>query len=139
MLITRRAALKGMLATGVGGLTGAVSYGAAYERHRVGVTEATLSVSGLPPALDGLRIGLLTDIHHSGIVPAEDVTRAVELALSTNPDLIVLGGDYVTFGDRDYVEPVAELLAPLRAPNGVLFAFLGAPDDVRLELVQLPK
>ena len=28
---------------------------------------------------------------------------------------------------------------PLRAPNGVLFAFLGAPDDVRLELVQLPK
>jgi catechol 2,3-dioxygenase-like lactoylglutathione lyase family enzyme len=28
---------------------------------------------------------------------------------------------------------------PLRAPNGVLFAFLEAPDDVRLELVQLPK
>jgi catechol 2,3-dioxygenase-like lactoylglutathione lyase family enzyme len=27
----------------------------------------------------------------------------------------------------------------LRAPNGVLFAFLSAPDDVRLELVQLPK
>jgi predicted MPP superfamily phosphohydrolase len=130
VLITRRAALKGMLATGVGGLTGAVSYGAAYERHRVGVTEATLPVSGLPPALDGLRIGLLTDIHHSGIVPAEDVTRAVELALSTNPDLIVLGGDYVTFGDRDYVEPVAELLSPLRAPNGV-FAILGNHDDDR--------
>ena len=28
---------------------------------------------------------------------------------------------------------------PLLAPNGVRFAFLGAPDDVRLELVQLPK
>jgi catechol 2,3-dioxygenase-like lactoylglutathione lyase family enzyme len=28
---------------------------------------------------------------------------------------------------------------PLLAPNGVLFAFLGAPDDVRVELVQLPK
>ena len=33
------------------------------------------------------------------------------------PDLIVLGGDYVTYGDRDFVEPVAELLAPLRAPQ----------------------
>lgn len=130
MLITRRAALKGVLATGIGALTGAVSYGVAYERHRVGVTEATLPVSGLPAALDGLRIALLTDIHHSSIVPAEDVTRAVELTLSTNPDLIVLGGDYVTYGDRDFVEPVAELLSPLRASNGV-FAILGNHDDDR--------
>jgi predicted MPP superfamily phosphohydrolase len=130
VLITRRAALKGVLATAVGGLTGAVSYGVAYERHRIGVTEATLPVSGLLPSLDGLRIALLTDVHHSSIVPAEDVTRAVELVLAANPDLIVLGGDYVTFGDRDYVEPVAELLAPLRAPNGV-FAILGNHDDDR--------
>jgi predicted MPP superfamily phosphohydrolase len=128
--ITRRAALKGALATAIGGLTGAVSYGVAYERHRLGVTEATMPVSGLPPALDGLRVALLTDIHHSALVPAEDVARAVELTLSTNPDLVVLGGDYVTFGDRRFVEPVAELLAPLRAPNGV-FAILGNHDDDR--------
>jgi uncharacterized protein len=130
VLITRRAALKGALATAIGGLTGALSYGVAYERHRLGVTEATMPVSGLSPALDGLRVALLTDIHHSAIVPAEDVVRAVELTLSTNPDLIVLGGDYVTYGDRNFVEPVAELLAPLRAPNGV-FAILGNHDDDR--------
>ena len=130
MLITRRAALRGALATVIGGMTGAVSYGVAYERHRVGVTEATLPFSGLPPALDGLRIALLTDIHHSSLVPADDVTRAVELARSTNPDLVVLGGDYVTYGDRNFVEPVAELLSPLRAPNGV-FAILGNHDDDR--------
>jgi len=130
VLITRRAALKGALATAIGGLTGAVSYGMAYERHRLGVTEATMPFVGLPPALDGLRVALLTDIHHSSLVPAEDVTRAVEMALSTNPDLIVLGGDYVTYGDRGFVEPVAELLSPLRAPNGV-FAILGNHDDDR--------
>ena len=28
---------------------------------------------------------------------------------------------------------------PLKAPNGVRFAFLGAPDDVRIELLELPK
>jgi catechol 2,3-dioxygenase-like lactoylglutathione lyase family enzyme len=28
---------------------------------------------------------------------------------------------------------------PTKAPNGVKFAFLTAPDDVRLELVELPK
>ena len=130
MPITRRAALKGALATAIGALTGAVSYGVAYERHRLGVTEATMPFLGLSPALDGLRVALLTDVHHSALVSADDVARAVELALSTEPDMIVLGGDYVTYGDRNFVEPVAELLAPLRAPNGV-FAILGNHDDDR--------
>ena len=130
MAITRRAALKGVLATAVGAVTGAATYGLHYERHRLGLTYADLPVSGLAPALDGLRIAFLTDIHHSLMVPAEDVANAVALANSTRADLIVLGGDYVTWGDRDYVAPVAELLRPLQAPNGV-FAVLGNHDDDR--------
>jgi predicted MPP superfamily phosphohydrolase len=130
MGLTRRAALKGLIATTVGAATGAAVYGVGYERHHLGVTEADLPVSGLPPPLDGLRIGFLTDIHHSLMVPADDVADAVALTLSTNPDLIVLGGDYVTWGDRDYVGPVAELLKPLHAPHGV-FAILGNHDDDR--------
>ena len=130
MLLSRRTAIKGLLATGVGALASGATYGMAYERHSIGVTRASLPVSRLPPALDGLRIGLLTDIHHSGMVPADDVTHAVRLALDERPDLIVLGGDYVTFGDRAFVGPVAELLAPLSAPHGV-FAILGNHDDDR--------
>ena len=106
---------RALVATGLGAVTGAAVYGVAYERHQIGVTEATLPVSGLPAALDGLRIGFLTDIHHSAMVPADDVAYAVAAGRSsTKPDLIVLGGDYVTFGDRAFVGPVAELLAPLR-------------------------
>ena len=130
MAITRRAAIKGVLATTVGTLTGAGVYGVGYERHRIGVTQATLRVPGLPPAFEGIRIGFLTDVHHSMLVPAEDVVRAVELVNEANPDFIVLGGDYVTFGDRAFVGPVADLLAPLRAPHGV-FAILGNHDDDR--------
>ena len=128
MALTRRAALKGILATAVGAVTGTATYGVAYERHDIAVTRAALGVSGLPPALAGLRIALLTDIHHSRLVGPDDVSRAVQLALAEKPDLIVLGGDYVTFGDRAYVGPVAELLAPLTAPHGV-FAILGNHDD----------
>ena len=130
MPLTRRAAIKGMVATAVGAFTGAGAYGVAYERHHIGLTQATLPVSGLPPALDGLRIGLITDIHHSAMVPAEDVQAAIDLITSAHPDLVVLGGDYVTWGDRAYVGPVADLLAPLQAPNGV-FAILGNHDDDR--------
>jgi len=130
MLLSRRAAIKGLAATGLGAFGGAATYGVAYERHRIGITEVVLPVTSLPTALHGLRVGFLTDIHHSRTVPADDVALAVQLVLAQTPDLIVLGGDYVTFGDRAFVEPVAELLAPLHAPHGV-FAILGNHDDDR--------
>lgn len=128
MRLTRRAAMKSVLAGAAGLVGGTAVYGVAYERHRLGATEATLPVAGLPAALNGVRIALLTDIHHSALVGADDIRAAVDLTLSLRPDLIVLGGDYVTFGDRAYVEPVAELLAPLHAPQGV-YAILGNHDD----------
>ena len=130
MLLSRRAAIKGLAAAGLGTFSGAAVYGVAYERHQIGVTQVVLPVSGLPSALDGLRVGFLTDIHHSQMVPADDVAHAVQLTMAQTPDVVVLGGDYVTFGDRAFVEPVAELLAPLRAPYGV-FAILGNHDDDR--------
>src|SRR5690348_14725232 len=46
MGLTRRAALKGLVATTVGATTGAAVYGVSYERHHLGVTEADLQVSG---------------------------------------------------------------------------------------------
>jgi hypothetical protein len=105
-------------------------YGFLYERHHLDVTQTDVPVSGLAEALDGLRIGLVTDTHFSRTVPAEDIERAVRAALAARPDLIVLGGDYVTWGDRAYVGGAAELLAPLQAPHGV-FAVLGNHDDDR--------
>ena len=130
MPFTRRAALKGVLATAVGAVTGAAAYGIGYERHHLGLTSADLPVVGLAPPLDGLRIAFITDIHHSLMVPADDVANAVSLTNDARADLIVLGGDYVTWGDRQYVAPAAELLRPLHAPNGV-FAILGNHDDDR--------
>jgi predicted MPP superfamily phosphohydrolase len=131
MRLTRRDALRALVATGVGLATAPVAYGVAYERHRLVRVEADVPVSGLPQALDGLRVGLITDVHHSATVSAAAVARAVATLKDARPDLVVLGGDYVTFGNRAYVEPVAELLAPLNdAPCGA-FAVLGNHDDDR--------
>jgi hypothetical protein len=128
MAVTRRAVLKSLLAAGAGGLAGASTYGYAWARHELSVTQARVPVAGLPPVLAGLRIGLITDVHRSRWVSHEDVARAVTALTNQQPDLIVLGGDYVTWGDRQYVEPSAEALAPLSAPYGV-FAILGNHDD----------
>ena len=128
MAITRRAVLKGALFAGAGTLAGTGTYGYAYERHEVEVTRATVPVAGLPPALAGLRVGLITDVHRSLFVSHEDVARAVSMLMGEKPELIVLGGDYVTWGDRNYVRPAAEALSPLAAPYGV-FGILGNHDD----------
>jgi hypothetical protein len=128
MAMTRRAVLKGALVAGTGTLAGAAAYGYAYERHELGVTRATVPVAGLPPALAGLHVGLITDIHRSLFVSHVDVARAVSALMGEQPELIVLGGDYVTWGDRAYVRRSAEALAPLAAPYGV-FGILGNHDD----------
>ncbi len=131
MALTRRDFLRSATVVSVGALTGAAAYGVAYERHQIDLIVRDVAVRGLPPALDGLRVGMITDVHHSAVVPAEDVTRAVSLLVTASPDIIVLGGDYVSFFDRQYAVPVAELLAPLAgAPHGS-FAVLGNHDDER--------
>ena len=91
------------VATGVGARRPApAAYGYLYGRHDLAVTRATLPVAGLPPALAGLRIGLLTDVHRSQLGVARRCARARStLLMARTPDLIVLGGDYVTWGDRE--------------------------------------
>jgi predicted MPP superfamily phosphohydrolase len=127
---SRRDVLKTAAAAGIGLITGAAAHGFLYERHQIEVTRETLRVSGLPDAHAGLRIGFLSDIHRSQTVPHAMIDTAVRLLMAERPDLIVLGGDYVTWGDRRYVAASAEALAPLSAPHGV-FAVLGNHDDDR--------
>jgi hypothetical protein len=128
MPVTRRAVLKALIATSTGIVAGTGGYGFFYGRHHLEVTRAGIPIRGLPQGLNGLRIGLITDVHRSQLVSHEDVSKAVGALMAERPDLIVLGGDYVTWGDRDYVIPSAEALAPLAAPHGV-FAILGNHDN----------
>jgi predicted MPP superfamily phosphohydrolase len=128
--VNRRELLKGLIGVGVGAATGATAHGFLYERHHLEVTRAPLPVSGLPLALRGVRIGVLTDIHRSQTVSHEMVRAAVRTLMAETPDVVVLGGDYVSWRDARYIQPAAEALAPLSAPNGVI-AILGNHDDDR--------
>ena len=129
--LSRRDILKGLAAAGVGTIAGTLDHGFVYQRHQIQVVRETIEVSGLSPNLSGLRIGYLSDLHRSDTVSHELADTAVRLLLAEEPDLIVLGGDYVTWGggrNRRFVVPAAEALAPLQARHGV-FAVLGNHDD----------
>ena len=131
--MSRRTLLKGLAATAVGAAVGAGAHGYVYERRRFGVTRETLRVSGLSPALGGFRVGFLTDLHRSDTLSHEMASEAVAMLMAEAPDVIMLGGDYVTFGrgrGRRWIEAAADALAPLSAPHGI-FAVLGNHDDER--------
>jgi predicted MPP superfamily phosphohydrolase len=128
MAMTRRAVLKTIAAAATGIVGGPAAYGFLYGRHNLQVTRVDIPVSRLPPALAGIRVGLITDVHRSRWVSHDDVAHAARALTAEHPDLIVLGGDYVTWGNRQYVSPSADALASLTAPHGV-FAILGNHDD----------
>jgi uncharacterized protein len=130
MQVTRRTFIRATAAGGIGAAAGTGAYGIAYERHHLEVTRAVAALPSLAPELDGLRIGILTDLHHSRLVSQDDVSAAVERMMAEKPDLVALLGDYVTWADRRYVESCAEALRGLSPPHGVL-AILGNHDEER--------
>ncbi len=130
MQIDRRGVLKAVAAAATGAAVGGVAIGTAERRH-VAVTHTTLDVTRLPSGFTGFRIAYLSDLHRSAFVPADIIEHAVALTMAERPDLIVLGGDYITEMDRRFVEPAADALTSLNAPAGVL-AVMGNHDDERL-------
>ncbi len=80
----------------------------------------------LTPSLSNLRIAFLSDFHRGPHVDSSHIARAVQMACEAAPDLILLGGDFVSQSVA-YVESCARELARLRAPLGV-YACLGNHD-----------
>lgn len=124
--MTRRDFLKGLAAAGLVGASGLSAYASLFEPFDYELTETDIFIRNLPARFDGLRIAQLTDLHHSRIVPLSEVRRVVEMANALRPDLMVLTGDYTT-SRRSYIEPCAEALGELSAPEGV-WAVLGNHD-----------
>jgi hypothetical protein len=104
------------------------------------VQEKSLALARLPPALVGLKIAHLSDLHFSGRIGPEFFSQIVERTNAWRPDLVAITGDIV---DRAACFGwLAETLGRLRAEQGVYFV-LGNHDQrvdsarVRSTLVEL--
>lgn len=119
-----------------GAVAGAVAatalYASVVEPRLLQRARMRLHFHDLPPALEGLRIALLTDIHANRHTPAGLLLRAVRAANQERPDLVAVTGDIAeTEADLDVA---LDALAELRAPLGV-FVVPGNHDyrDVGIE------
>ncbi|MBE9508036.1 MAG: metallophosphoesterase [Chloroflexi bacterium] len=127
--ITRRRFIKWLLggaAAASASALGGVGYATRVEPHWLTLERVDVPLPGLSPGLDGFAIVQLSDLHRGPEITQEDVSRAVELALRQEADLIVLTGDYVSHS-ADYARSCAEALSPLDVSGDVL-ACLGNHD-----------
>jgi hypothetical protein len=94
--ISRRRFLQ-LSAAGVAG--GALAgYSAEWERHRLETTHRSIELTRLSPALDGLRIAQISDIHYEQYTEPWFVREVVAEVNRQAPDLVLLTGDYVSEG-----------------------------------------
>ena len=77
-----------------------------------------IPITNLDPALDGLSIAQISDIHLSGYMPRSQVRRAVGMTNELGADLTVVTGDFIT-GAGDPIADCIEEVSNLRAPLGV--------------------
>jgi len=124
--LTRRDFVRGLVAAPLVALSATAAYARLIEPYNYLISETDIFIRDLPQAFEGFRITQLTDIHHSRILGINEVRRVITLAQQTKPDMFVLTGDYST-SYRRYIEPCAEALSLLNAPEGV-WAVLGNHD-----------
>lgn len=133
------ASRRAFLFRGMEGLTAVSLAGAAYGvysgRFGYELTEAAIPVAGLPPALDGFTVGLVSDIHSSSFMTRKQMDGYCSALQSLGTDLIVIPGDFVN-SQTEEVYPFAESFSALHAPCGV-YGVMGnhdfyAPDPERV-------
>jgi hypothetical protein len=86
------------------------------------VRHEEVRLPGLPKALDGFRIGQLTDVHVGEFIDVEHVRAAVQALDAAGVDLQVMTGDLID--DLTQLDATLEALQACKAPHGML-AILG--------------
>ena len=96
------------------------------EPYMIETKEVVIQSDQIPQNFDGKKIVFVTDIHCSQFFSEERVQSLVDQVNALDPDMVLLGGDYVT-DDTSYLEPCFSQLSKLNAPLGV-YGVLGNND-----------
>ncbi|MGE5598290.1 MAG: metallophosphoesterase [Bacteroidota bacterium] len=99
---------------------------ACIEPFWIDVKTVRIAGADVPARFDGTRIAFVSDIHHGPYFSRPRLRRLVQRVNALQPDLILLGGDYIHRSAR-YIQRCFAELAHLRAPLGV-YGVLGNHD-----------
>ena len=101
-----------------------LAWGRPNERTPLDLTDVPIAIGDLPPALEGFRLAVVSDVHYGRLVDDAFVRHLAALVNGQAPDAIVIAGDFIDRSRRQF-EGCVDLLRAFRAPAGV-FGVLGA-------------
>ena len=98
---------------------GLSAYGIWSAERLPSITRRALVFPDLPPALDGLRIAHVSDVHAGIHMPEEKMAEIVALTNGLGADLIVQTGDMIDIS-QSYIPEYVRAFRDLHAPLGVV-------------------
>jgi predicted MPP superfamily phosphohydrolase len=128
MRITRRRFLRGLAGMGVAG-AGTYGYAREIAVHAVKVERVTVPVAGLPQALEGRRVVVMSDFHAGPRASMEYLARAVDMAMALEPAFVLLPGDFVD-STLSHLEPLCRIFEGA-AKDTAFFGSTGNHDFAR--------
>jgi hypothetical protein len=99
------------------GLTGA--YALPLNRRWVDIHRRKMALRNLDPALVGLKMVQISDLHYSPVVWQKYLIQYLHWVNELEPDVVVVTGDLITGGYR-FAHRIATILSHLKAPLGVI-------------------
>lgn len=94
-------------------------YGYLVERTNFHVREIDIRIPDLHPALEGLRLLQLTDIHLSPFLSVRELERVIHASNETKPHLTLVTGDMIS-SRGDPLDDCLRLLSTVKSEAGIL-------------------
>lgn len=123
----RRMRIRSLAGSAIAAAAGVAAYATFIEPRWLQLVRRRIHIRALPPALEGLRVGLLTDLHAADGRSVWLARRAADVVMAEAPDVIAITGDFAE--DEGGLRNVLEALESLAAPLGV-WAVPGNHDHV---------
>ena len=98
-----------------------------YDYNTVNIREIVFHKEDIPEVLNNLRIVFVSDIHADRYTDRKRILKFVRKVNSTNPDIVLIGGDFISSGPA-YIDSVAEYLGRINSRYGI-YSCVGDHDN----------
>ena len=97
------------------------------------IKEYTVESEKIPPCFDGYKVAFISDIHYPSLFGKKRLPKLVRSLKNIAPDILLMGGDYVT--DNDSIDALFTALSAAEPSHGT-YAVLGNHERKNAALIE---
>lgn len=98
-----------------------------YDYNTINIRETVYHRKDIPEELNNFRIVFISDIHADRYTDRKRISKFVRYVNSQNPDLVLIGGDFISSGP-EYIDTAAIYLGKINSKYGI-YSCIGDHDN----------